>query len=61
MEGIAVAKSKGLYKGRKPKLTDDQQTELFQRIAKGESKSTIARDMEISRETLYKYLRKVRV
>ena len=58
MEGIAVAKSKGLYKGRKPKLTDDQQTELFQRIANGESKSTIARDMEISRETLYKYLRK---
>jgi len=58
MEGIAVAKSKGLYKGRKPKLTDAQQTELFQRIANGESKSTIARDMEISRETLYKYLRK---
>lgn len=58
MEGIAVAKSKGLYKGRKPKLTDGQQTELFQRIANGESKSTIARDMEISRETLYKYIRK---
>ena len=56
-EGIAVAKGKGVYKGRKREMTDERIAELRQRAASGEKKASIARDMGISRETLYQYLR----
>lgn len=56
-EGIAIAKSKGVYKGRKPSLTLPQVESLRQRAAAGEKKAAIARDLGISRETLYQYLR----
>lgn len=57
-EGIAVAKKAGVYnRGRKKKL-DEKAVELLRaRIAAGESKAKVAREAEISRETLYKYLR----
>lgn len=55
-EGIALAKKRGAYKGRKKALTDEQQLQLKARVAAGESKTQVARDMKISRETLYKYL-----
>ena len=58
-EGITLAKKKGLYKGRKPSLSKEQIIELKQRIENGEKKAIIARDFNISRETLYQYLRKV--
>ena len=58
MEGIALAKKRGAYKGRKPKLNDDQINEIKRRTQKGDKKSYIARDLNISRETLYQYLRK---
>ncbi len=57
MEGIAIAKKKGVYKGRKPALTEEEVMLLKERVSKGNKKSDIARDMSISRETLYKYLR----
>lgn len=56
-EGIAIAKTKGVYKGRKPKLTPEQAKELRDRVAAGvEPKAKIARDLGISRETLRAYL-----
>lgn len=55
-EGIALAKAKGdVYKGRKPKLTSEQVTELHRRVAAGEKRAVLAREFNISRETLYQY------
>ncbi|WP_328473888.1 recombinase family protein [Actinoplanes sp. NBC_00393] len=56
-EGIAAAKTRGVYTGRKPALTPDQAAELRARAAAGEKKAALAREYEISRETLYSYLR----
>ncbi len=55
-EGIAIAKQKGLYKGRKPLLSGQQVNELRTRIENGESKAQLAREYKISRATLYAYL-----
>lgn len=55
-EGIAIAKQKGLYKGRKRKLTNNQIDEINSRISQGESKTSLAKEFGISRETLYKLL-----
>ena len=57
-EGIALAKQRGVYRGRKRSLEAEQITELTRRIADGEQKSQVARDMGICRETLYSYLRR---
>ena len=58
MEGIALAKKRGVYKGRKAVLSQEQIDEIKQRVVQGDKKSQIARDFSISRETLYQYLRK---
>lgn len=55
-EGIELAKIKGVYKGRKPKLADAEIATLKARVAAGDAKSKIAKDLGISRETLYSYL-----
>jgi len=51
-EGIATAKARGAYKGRKPALTADQVTVLRERAAAGEPKSALAKEFGISRETV---------
>jgi len=56
-EGIALAKQRGVYRGRKKALNAAQRAELRQRLAVGEKKAQVARDFGISRETLYQYLR----
>jgi DNA invertase Pin-like site-specific DNA recombinase len=56
-EGIALAKQRGVYRGRKKSLTPAQVAELRQRAAAGEQKATLARALGISRETLYQYLK----
>lgn len=56
-EGIALAKQRGAYRGRKKSLSDSEITVLRQRAAAGEKKATLAREFSISRETLYQYLR----
>lgn len=56
-EGIALAKQRGAYRGRKKALSANQVVELFQRAAAGEQKTKLAREFGISRETLYQYLR----
>src|SRR3546814_16125860 len=58
-EGIALAKQRGAYRGRKKMLSEERVAELVRRVGDGERKSVIARDMGISRETLYQYLRAV--
>lgn len=56
-EGIAVAKKKGVYTGRKAKLDDAQVATLKARVAAGGVvKAQLARELGISRETLYSYL-----
>jgi DNA invertase Pin-like site-specific DNA recombinase len=57
-EGIAIAKKKGLYRGRKPALTPEQVILAKQRSGYGENKTAIAKSFGITRETLYKYMRK---
>lgn len=57
-EGIALAKKRGAYKGRKAVLSQEQINEIKTRVAMGDRKSHIANDFGISRETLYQYLRK---
>jgi DNA invertase Pin-like site-specific DNA recombinase len=57
-EGIAIAKSAGRYRGRKPMLTDERAVELRRRVAVGEPKASLAREFKISRETLYQYIRR---
>lgn len=56
-EGIELAKKRGAYRGRKKALSSDQVSDLKKRVASGVTKSQVARDFSISRETLYQYLR----
>jgi len=58
-EGIALAKKRGAYRGRKKALSPEQVANLRQRAAAGDQKATLAREFGISRETLYQYLRTV--
>ncbi len=56
-EGIALAKQRKVYKGRVPALNPERAAELRRRAAEGESKTNLARDLGISRATVYTYLR----
>ena len=56
-EGIALAKQRGAYRGRKKALAPERVAELQRRAAAGEKKAQLAREFGISRETLYQYLR----
>ncbi|CAH5540970.1 DNA-invertase hin, partial (plasmid) [Escherichia coli] len=56
-EGIALAKQRGAYRGRKKSLSDPEIAEVRRRVIAGEKKATLAREFGISRETLYQYLR----
>jgi DNA invertase Pin-like site-specific DNA recombinase len=55
-EGIAIAKTKGVYKGRRQQLTEQEAAELKARVERGDQKAQIARDLGISRNSLYNYL-----
>ena len=57
-EGIALAKKRGVYKGRQPALQPDQVAELRQKAQAGAKKARLAREYGISRETVYQYLQK---
>lgn len=51
-EGIAIAKRNGVY-DRAPKLTPEQIAEARQRADSGVPKARVARDLGVSRQTLY--------
>lgn len=51
--GIEAAKAQRTYKGRKKNVDDD---EIRRRIAAGESKAGVARELKISRMTVYRAL-----
>ncbi|MET4096998.1 DNA invertase Pin-like site-specific DNA recombinase [Arthrobacter sp. UYCu712] len=52
-EGIALAKKRGAYRGRKKALSAERAAELARRAATGEPKAALAREYGISRETVY--------
>lgn len=55
-EGIALAKLReGAYVGRKRSLSPAQAKELRRRVVAGESKTALAGELGISRQTLYRY------
>lgn len=56
-EGIAAAKTRGVYRGRRPSLTPDQITEIRQLVAGGIPKAEVARRYGVARETIYQALR----
>lgn len=56
-EGIALAKQRGAYRGRKKSLSPERVVELRSRADSGEQKTALAREFGISRETLYQYLK----
>ncbi|MGC8492774.1 MAG: recombinase family protein [Syntrophobacteraceae bacterium] len=56
-EGIALAKQRGVYRGRKKALSAEEVIDLRRRIAAGQQKAKLAREFGISRETLYQYMR----
>ncbi len=55
-EGIALAKKRGAYVGRKRSLTASQEADLLRRVAAGESKTMLAREFEVTRDTIYRYI-----
>ncbi|MBV8314732.1 MAG: recombinase family protein, partial [Planctomycetaceae bacterium] len=55
-EGIALARQRGAYRGRRRALSDGQVAEVRRRIEAGESKAKVAREFGVSRETVYQYL-----
>ena len=54
-QGIAAAKKRGVY-DRAPALSPDQIAQARERIAAGVPKTTVARDLGVSRMTLYRAL-----
>lgn len=56
-EGIAIAKTKGVYKGRKPILNEEMKLKLREMVAGGISKTEIAENFAISRASVYQYLK----
>ncbi len=54
-EGIALAKKRGVYKGRPATLNATVAASLLVRLAAGEKPSELAREFKISRMTLHRY------
>lgn len=55
-EGIAMAKKKGVYKGRTKALTIEQVQKVKEQIEQGIPKTVVAKNMGVTRWTLYKAL-----
>lgn len=52
-EGIALAKQRGAYKGRKKALSIEQVREIQERANRGERIAVLAREFGVSRTTIY--------
>lgn len=55
-EGIALAKKRGVY-ARQPKLSKDQVSEARDRVTEGVPVARVARELQVSRQTLYAALK----
>jgi len=55
-EGIKAAKARGVYKGSKKKLTDEQIQTLKVKLQLGVPKARIARELKVTVPTIYNYL-----
>lgn len=53
LEGVAIAKKAGKYKGRKPSLDAATVAEIKEKAALGIPKTVLAREYGVSRQTLY--------
>ena len=56
-DGIALAKTRGVYKGRTPILTTQQLTQAQADIDRGVPKTVVARRLGVHRTTLYRALK----
>lgn len=57
-EGIALARLRGVYKGRKPALGAEQAELVRRRVGAGEKVARIARDFGVCRSTVYACLKR---
>lgn len=57
MEGIKAAQKKGVKFGRNRTLNDGQVLDIRNRVSKGESKTALAVEYGVSRQTIYSTLR----
>lgn len=55
-EGVALAKQRGAYRGRKKTLGSEEIRELQRRAAAGEAKTQLAKAFGVGRTTVYQYL-----
>jgi DNA invertase Pin-like site-specific DNA recombinase len=60
-EGIEIAKKKGRYRGREKKLTTEKAEAIKQALQTRKPKTTIAEDLGISRMSLYKYMKQLKL
>lgn len=54
-EGVALAKARGAYKGRKPALTEERLADLRERFQAGESPTDLAKKFKVPRQAVYRY------
>ena len=54
-EGIAIAKAKGKYKGRKKAVTEQQVLEIKELVLQGKSKQSIAKQYGLSNRSIFRY------
>jgi putative DNA-invertase from lambdoid prophage Rac len=59
--GIEKAKKEGKYKGRKSKLNPLLELDIKEQLQTRKSFSQIARDLQISRESLYRFMKKMNI
>lgn len=55
MEGVALAR-KGKFKGRRPMLNEEEAVKLKKMLVDWINKSQIAKNFNMSRQTLYTYI-----
>lgn len=56
MEGIALAKARGVYKGRQRTVTEEQISKIRSLLDVGVQLAAATREVGVSRSTAYKYL-----
>lgn len=56
-EGIAIAKAKGKYLGKQPKLNADQKAQLRSMVAQQVPIAKVARHLNVGRNTVYRVLK----